>query len=109
MCVCPRKLNAIYIMFRILKVTSTLLTHGRIQEFSIGGGGGGYCPHFRGGGASFTYKKSTFWPKYRGATPTPPSPLKVREGRWAANFPQLCVFLNRLAISEHIQTYDTSN
>ena len=35
--------------------------------------------------------------------------LKVREGRWAADFPRLCVFLNISAISEHIQTYHTSN
>ena len=30
------------------------------------------------------------------------SQLKVREGRWAADFPKLCVFLNRSAISKHI-------
>ena len=28
--------------------------------------------------------------------------LKVREGRRAANFPKLCVFLDYTAISEHI-------
>ena len=35
--------------------------------------------------------------------------FKVREGRWAADFPKLCVFVNRSAISEHKQTYCTSN
>ena len=34
---------------------------------------------------------------------------KVREGRWAVDFPKLCVFLNRSVISEHIQTYQTLN
>ena len=39
----------------------------------------------------------------------PYCPVKVREGRWAADFPKLCVFVNRSAISEHKQTYCTSN
>ena len=30
------------------------------------------------------------------------SMFKVREGRWAADSPKLCVFLNNTGISEHI-------
>ena len=35
--------------------------------------------------------------------------FKVREGRRAADFPELCVFLNNTAISKHIKTCYTSN